>query len=202
MPGPQYHARTHLPGGTDPLPINLPMVFASSFGAGNQTVTTTAELKFAEVPQTNDQTTFAFDPADPYGVVIMKTGWYAFYAVVNVTSSYLSVPRSIYISCQPVGSGTGVFGNGLGEGAFFLGTGQGTVGDAGADATNSKGTLNYQAITSVYVPPVPDPPDNYGRATVVLQHSGSDYVVGNIASTLTIVRLTAGELSDTTVPLV
>lgn len=177
------HGPDHTLGGPDPFRPELPTVVATNADASTQTVSATAELTFSTV-KTNDGDCFGWDPDDPKGVVILLSGFYAFFATVNVSGSDIGVARTVYNACQPLASGplAGV-GTELGAGNFFLGTGQGSASIA-AVTTIAKSTLSHIAIADVQVPA-----DDWMRAAVILEFVSSSYTLSSTPSGLTIMRV-------------
>lgn len=177
------HGDEHTIGGPDPFRPELPTVVATNQNGSTQTVSATDELVFATV-KTNDDDCFAWDSGDPAGVVILRSGFYAFFATVNVVGASIAVARSMYSVCQPLASGAlaGV-GTELGAGNFFLGTGQGSSSIAQV-TTIAKSTLSHIAIADVQVPV-----DDWMRAAVILEFVSSDYTLSSTPSGLTIMRV-------------
>ena len=200
MSGPDYHAWTHRPkykGGTDPISTDLSMCVASRTGA-NQTVTTTVELIYDTVT-TNDPDIFRWDPADPSAVLILREGYYGFFATVRYISASIAVPRYMYQANQPLSSGYGGgFGTELGEFQFSVGQGhnQSSLGEVTSTNTIVKSTLTHIAVCSSGGSPAAP-----SRYAVVLGHqSGNDYTVGNLNSSSVIVRLSDYFFADAPPP--
>lgn len=180
------HGQDHELGGPDPLRPELPFVWGHDNALG-QTVTANAELEF-RVVRTNDQDTFAWDPDDPYGLVIIRRGLYEFYARVYGGAA---TPRGIYAACQPLSSGPGAgFGNAIGEsitGIFELGPGSGapySVSSVDSGTPISKSALAYIGTARIAAT-VASP----WRAVVALLRDGTDWSVGGTQSSLFIKRI-------------
>jgi len=157
-----------------------------------QSVKADEELQFDldSPPITNDGDTFAFDPDDPGGLLIMQRGLYRFTATVFYTVGSISIEREMYVTCQPLASGPlGGLGSAVGDSGFgALGNGQNESSLGAVTATNtiSKALLAYQAIGRISATGT-----NIQRAAVILQHNtGLDYaVLSNLDSVLFIERI-------------
>lgn len=98
MPGPDYHARTHLPGGTDPLPINLPWAWAWS--TSNQTVDNPAEEAIWSNFDTNASQIFELDTSGTQsGIFIYDRGMFATFAKATT-----GTVGGTYVQVQPATS--------------------------------------------------------------------------------------------------
>ena len=164
-------------GGTDPLRVSLPMAHLTKSGAGDQTLTTTAEITWnPNASVTNSPETFRLDPADPAGLLVYEPGYYLCMAVLRTTSFYISAPRTVYQSAQPLSSGAGIFGNELGfPNGFSLGTGQGPSGIGTAPGPSSAGKSEIAHICVTNMGDKDDP----SRYVVVGQHTGTDWAASS-----------------------
>jgi len=179
---PTLHARTHRPkaqGGTDPIDTDAKFI-AGRFNT-TQVVTTTAELEW-DFAFTNAPEIFKWDSADPAGLLVLEQGLFMFHAAVSYSAG-LTTTRAMYQSLQPLSSGAGVFGSELGDGQGVIGTGGQGVADNISPRTAAR--LSHYVTMYQLIPTPGDP----GRHTVVLQHDGSDYTVGNLGAAAYIVRL-------------
>lgn len=117
MPGPPYHARTHLPGGSDPLEVNLPWAWAWS--TSNQTIDNPAEEASFTNFDTNKPDLFELDTSGTQsGILIYGRGMVATFA-----KSTTGVTGGAYVQIQPATSYPlfGVeFGDTVGFGPFAM----------------------------------------------------------------------------------
>lgn len=192
MAGPEYHARTHLPGGTDPLAIQWSYITGT--GGLGQSVTANDELELDTV-RTNDSATFGWDEVgDPDGLLIKRSGLYAAFATVQQQASDVAVAREIYVGIvlQSLGA-LGSLGSPFGEaGSFFAGVGQLQAGMATVTAAVAKASLSYMGIGHI-----PVSGSAYYRAAVILDHKGTNFTLNaGAASALFIFRI-----ADTVAPL-
>lgn len=190
---PAKHGRDHLAGGEDPVPFGAEWIVATPSGGGDITVTTTMEMPYADFGvYTNSPATFGWDPDDPAGILIRRTGFYLCGVTINTYSSYISTPKIIYQSAQPLSSGPGLFGNELGDGAFCIGNGMGASGISQAPGPGGEGKSRIAHYAHIIFGETGGPGSLDGdpwRHAVVLQHLGSNWVVGNIPSRTSIVRV-------------
>lgn len=188
------HAWTHREkwlGGTDPIPINLPYAFVSN-GAISQTITTTTEVIWQpNEGGTNRPELFAWDPADPAGLLIRRTGLYFLGATLYYQSADSAVARGMYIAYNALSAGPmASIGTAIGDGGFAVGDGQGAAGIAtvtGGAGSISKSRLAYFGITSVGADQFG--PNDPARVVVFAVHQGTNYEIENLRSMLIAVRL-------------
>lgn len=189
MPDVPYHGPTHEDDGSDPSRGWLPYIRASNNGA-SQVVDDDAELEFAIGTghvKTNDPSTFAFDPDDPAGLVVIRNGLYRVFSTVNVNVGDQADPREIYVTAQLLSNGP-LFGLGaaFGDGGLFqLGPGQGPAGVSVVSATSTiaKASLSYIAMGEVFASA-----DAPMRFATILQHLTNDYTLDTLPSTLVVER--------------
>jgi len=183
-------------GGSDPIPMQLPYIYGKNLAG--QSVTDDAELQFDTdlPPITNDGDTFAFDPADPGGLLIMQRGLYRFTATVFYVAGSISVEREMYVTCQSLAAGPlAGLGSAVGDsgwGALGNGQNESSLGVVTATNTIPKSLLAYQAIGRISATG-----SSIQRAAVILQHNtGLNYTVeSNLDSVLFIERI--GEFGST-----
>jgi hypothetical protein len=184
MPDVPKHAWTHRPkseGGTDPITSDLPYIVAHNSSI-SQTVTTTTELIF-QAAVTNDTSTFDIDVVDdPSGILIYKPGLFLSIAEVNVGSGDIAVARAIYQHWNVLSFGVS-FGDEIRPG---IGTGQNASGIPEVTSGGiSKSKLSHLALAALHDV---DPTDPY-RLGCVLQRQFANWTVQNLASSVTVVRL-------------
>lgn len=173
------HAKSHKLGGSDPLQIEVPEIFGSVL---SQSVTADEELTFTSVT-TNDRTTFAWDPTDPAGLLLKRTGFYLAFAWANYSAPDSTTIRSISVRGAPVSDGP--FATEFAQ--WFLPGGGLTTSPMSVTAT-SEGKTNLSEI-SIGSFLVVDPVDPI-RVAVVLDHTGTNYTVAK--GTLRVMRFSGG----------
>lgn len=180
-------------GGTDPVWTGLPYAFLHNDGI-SQSVTTTAELRL-RVGGTNSPEIFKWDESgDPDGLLIYQAGIYIGGVTVTYNSGDAADPRSIYLthgfqSGGPLGS----VGSAWGDGTFKIGEGQGSSSVATVTSGGiAKSTLSYFAIGGVS-PSGTDP----ARMATILVHSGTNYIVENLVSSMYFIQVSDYSRADT-----
>lgn len=184
---------THRPrsmGGTDPLEMQLPYVTAQMVGSSTAV---TADIELELFALTNDTGVFAFDPADPEGVLIQRGGTYFAMAHCTVGSIHQSVVRSLNILMGPLSNGP-MGGDNLGALQWWLGAGQGDHSIAEVTAT-SGGKVNLE-IMGLQRVSVTDPTSDSSvyRVALFLDHQGTNFTV--TGASMTIIRIGTDDLVE------
>lgn len=185
------HGPDHSLGGPDPFRAELPFIYGHNDGA-TQSVTDDEELQFSTSTGhviTNDIDTFAFDPDDPGGLVIVRSGIYRFWAAAFYSSSDLADAREMYVTCQLLANGPlAGLGAAVGDGGLFeLGPGQNQSSVSLVTATN---TIAKSALAYIAQAQITATEDDPMRAAVILQHNtGVDYMLSTLRSSLLVERV-------------